>query len=353
AVQGLAGPHGDIAYQYGVLVLALIMVIYGTLGGMRAVAWTDVVQGGVMMLGFLLLYVVLVYQFGPLSAATDRLAASPDPVIMRKVLPPDGDGLREWLSYILMVGMGAALYPQAIQRIYAAGSERVLRRSFAVMVFLPFITVWIAVVAGIYGAAYIPGLEGAGADQVLTRLFRRVQEDSVFGYGLIVILFAAVISAIMSTADSALLSISSMLTKDIYGRFIGRGSTESHLTRLGKIASWCLIGVLIWLAIALKDRASLIDLLDRKFDLLVQLVPAFMLGLRWRGLRAAATLAGLLTGLLLAIGLIVLPLDFVRDGKVWGLHPGLFGLVANLAVAAGGSLLPPGSGKHAAPAPRL
>ena len=46
ALQGLAGPnYGDEAYNYGVIGLALVMLIYGTLGGIRAIAWTDVIQG--------------------------------------------------------------------------------------------------------------------------------------------------------------------------------------------------------------------------------------------------------------------------------------------------------------------
>jgi SSS family solute:Na+ symporter len=337
ALQGLAGPHGDIAYNYGVVVLALIMVIYGTLGGLRAVAWTDVLQGGVLMAGFLLLLGMLYFRFGPLSGATAVILESPDPDVARKVLPPAAPVLREWLSYILLVGIGAALYPQAIQRIYAARSERVLRNSFAVMAFLPFVTAWIAVVAGIYGLAYLPGLSGAESDQMLTRLFREVQEGSLLGYWLVVLLFAAVISAIMSTADSALLSISSMLTKDIYGRFLRPGAGEAQLTRLGKLLSWCLVWFLVWLAIELKERASLIDLLDIKFDLLVQLAPAFMLGIRWQRLAAGPALAGLVAGLAVAIGLNVLPLEFTTGGRIGGIHAGLYGLGVNLLIAMGGS----------------
>ena len=113
-LQGFAGPYGDVAYNYGVLGLTLIMVIYGTLGGIRAIAWTDVLQGGVLMLGFLVLLAILIQQFGPLSAATEAIAASAN---IARVAPPDGDMQRQWLSYILIVGLGGALYPHAIQRI--------------------------------------------------------------------------------------------------------------------------------------------------------------------------------------------------------------------------------------------
>ena len=336
ALQGLAGAYGGIAYNYGVIGLALIMLIYGTLGGIRAVAWTDVIQGGILMLGFLVLLLLLTREFGPLSAATDTVLASP---AAAKIARPSPDMLREWLSYILIVGMGGALYPQAIQRIYATRSRRVLNKSLAVMAFLPFLTAMIAVIAGIYGLAYISGLEGAAADQVLARLLRVIQQHSAIGYALVVVIFAAVLAALMSTADSAMLSISSMFTKDIYGVHIRPSASEPDMTRIGKRCSWVLVGALAMLAIVLKDQASLIGLLDRKFDLLVQLVPAFMLGIHWDGLDGRAVLLGLIAGLTVSLVLAFGPFDFVVGGKVWGFHPGLYGLALNTVVAVVGSLL--------------
>ncbi|MDA1186099.1 MAG: sodium:solute symporter family protein [Acidobacteria bacterium] len=334
-LQGFAGPYGDIAYNYGVLGLTLVMVVYGTMGGIRAVAWTDVLQGGVLMVGFAVLLALLCAEFGPLSEATSTIAASAN---VQRIAPPDADMQRQWLSYILIVGLGGALYPHAIQRIYASRSARVLSRSLAVMVFLPFATALIAVVGGIYALAYIPGLEGAETDQVLSRLLRVIQESSAVGYGLVVLIFSAVLAALMSTADSAMLSISSMFTKDIYAVHLRPDAPEAGLTR--KRCAWFVLGGLAVLAIVLKEQTSLITLLDRKFDLLVQLVPAFMLGIHWSGLKAGPTLAGLVAGLIVALSLAFGPFDAVVAGKAWGFHPGLYGLVVNVALAVVGSLVP-------------
>jgi len=335
ALQGLAGPYGDVAYNYGVVALALIMLVYGTLGGIRAIAWTDVIQGAVLMVGFLMLLVMLVDEFGPLSAATERVLASSDAA---KIARPSGAMLREWASYILIVGMGGALYPHAIQRIYASKSCRTLNRSLAVMAILPFSTALVAVIAGIYGLAYITGLEGAGTDQVLGSLLRVIQANSVLGYGLVVLILSAVLAALMSTADSAMLAISSMFTKDIYGVHIHPGATESDMTRIGKRCSWIVVGALAALAIVLKDQASLIGLLDRKFDLLVQLAPAFMLGIHWLKLESGPVLSGVVAGLAVSLLLAFGPFDFVVAGKVWGIHPGLYGLSVNLGIAVFGSI---------------
>ncbi len=339
AMEGLADTRPDEAYRYGVILLAAIMVTYGTLGGLRAVAWTDAIQGSIMFIGFGIVFLLLFEHYGSLGDATRKILADPSADIARRAHVPDAKRSLEWLSYILIVGLGAALYPQAIQRIYAARSAAVLRRSFAVMAFAPIPTQIMAMAIGIMALAYIPGLEGAASDQVLSRILSDIQRSSTFGYGLVVLLIASILAAMMSTADSALLSISSMLTKDIYGRLIRPDASQAELTRVGKICSWVLIVILVGLAIALKEKASLVTLLDRKFDLLVQMAPAFFVGVRWPGLRSGPVLAGLVVGISIAMTLAFGGFDIVQGGKVYGIHPGLYGLTANSAIALAGSWL--------------
>lgn len=337
AMQGLAQLNADTAYIGGVIVLALIMVIYGTLGGLRAVAWTDAIQGVILALGFGVLLVLLFDRYGPLLDATRVLMERDFSGSTRKALPPSPLRYREWLSYILTAGFAVSLYPQAIQRIYAARSDTALRRSLAVMAFMPLPTMIIALIAGIMAAAYIPGLEGAASDQVFGRVLRDIQEHSSIGYGLVVVLLAAVLAAMMSTADSALLSISSMFTQNIYARFLRPQSTQAHLVRVAKYCSWVTIAALVLVAIALRHHASLVAIMDRKLDLLVQMVPIFMLGVRWAGLAAGPTLAGLCVGLFIALLLPFGGFEFVHNGKIAGFHPGLIALGPNLAIAVGGS----------------
>ncbi len=331
AVEGLSASTDVDVYLWAVIALALIMVVYETLGGLRAVAWTDVLQGVVLMLGFVILAVlVFVYFGGPETSALKIIEKGEG----EKLLPPGWAMTREWFSYIFMVGIGAALYPQAIQRLYAARSPAVLRRSLQVMAFLPLTATLIAVFIGITALAHFPGLEGTAADRVLTVVFREIQSQGSLGYWLVVVLFAAVLAAIMSTADSALLSISSMFSGDLYRR-ARPGADERSLTQVGKVSSWVLIVILVVLAIQLR-HTTLLKLLDRKFDLLVQLSPAFFLGLHWKGLRARPVFAGLVVGLAIALGLA-----FAVGGKPWGIHAGLYGLPVNVAIAVGGSLLLP------------
>jgi SSS family solute:Na+ symporter len=168
-----------------------------------------------------------------------------------------------------------------------------------------------------------------------------VQQSSTIGYWLVVVLFSAILGALMSTADSCMLTISSMTTKDLYLRFINPKATESQLTFMGKWLSWLVVGILAGLAIylnSLSSKPTLVKLLDLKFDMLVQLAPGFMLGMHWKRLHGRAVFWGLIAGLCVTFGLY---------GNEWiqstGFHQGLYGLLVNLIVAIGLSLILPSS----------
>ena len=328
AMRGFVPAHPDEAYVWGVVMLAAIIVIYETLGGFRAVAWTDAIQGSVLMVGFTALLLMVFREFGSLSDATHWLSREKPEM----TAPPTAIGACHWTSWVLLVGIGGALYPQAIQRIYAARSPATLRKSLAVMVFLPLVTTLIAVIFGIMAAANIPSSQ-AQADEVLTVVCHQIQQQGLFGRILVAVLFAAVLAALMSTADSVLLSVSSMVTKDLYAPLARGKADERQLMRVGKYCSWILIATATILAIRWKDT-DLVTLLNRKFDLLVQLAPAFYLGLHWPQLKLKPTLVGVLVGLAVSTSLTA-----SGHGQVMGIHAGLLGLLVNAAIAVGGSRL--------------
>jgi len=328
AMRGFVPAHPDEAYVWGVVMLAAIIVIYETLGGFRAVAWTDAIQGSVLMVGFTALLLMVFREFGSLSDATHWLSREKPEM----TAPPTAIGACHWTSWVLLVGIGGALYPQAIQRIYAARSPATLRKSLAVMVFLPLVTTLIAVIFGIMAAANIPSSQ-AQADEVLTVVCHQIQQQGLFGRILVAVLFAAVLAALMSTADSVLLSVSSMVTKDLYAPLTRGKADERQLMRVGRYCSWILIAAATILAIRWKDT-DLVTLLNRKFDLLVQLAPAFYLGLHWPQLKLIPTLVGVLVGL--AVSVI---LTASGHGQMMGIHAGLWGLLANAVIAVGGSRL--------------
>jgi Na+/proline symporter len=162
-------------------------------------------------------------------------------------------------------------------------------------------------------------------------LLRDWATQSLVSYGLSVLVLAGALAAIMSTADSVLLSLSSILAKDFLGKTIFRNAPEARLTQAGKILSWGITGFLAWLATS--PRITLWGLIELKFELLIQVAPAIILGVIWPRLSAKPTLVGLVVGTAVAG-------TFAFSGveEVAGIQAGLLALGLNLGIAVGLSL---------------
>ena len=132
--EGLSG--GAVPYWVGVVLLTLVVIVYETVGGMRAVAWTDCIQGIMLLLGLAGLLLAVVPTPTHLTELTMAVAAEAP----EKVAVPAWGVSRNWLSTLLLIGFSGAVYPHAIQRIYAARDAATLKRAFSVMVFLPLVT---------------------------------------------------------------------------------------------------------------------------------------------------------------------------------------------------------------------
>ena len=207
------------------------------------------------------------------------------------------------------------------------------------MAFMPIPTMIIIFITGIMALAYLPGLEGAATDQIFGRVLKEIQLYSLFGYVLTTIIISAVLAAMMSTADSALLSISSMITKDLYSRKLFPNAKEEQLTMVGKYFSWVFLFLLVIVAIILQKNVSLVSLMDRKLDLLIQLSPAFILGIRWKKLLSWPVFIGIVIGVFISLILAFGNWDFVVRGKIWGFHPGIIGVIPNLIIAVCGTYI--------------
>ena len=315
--EGLSG--GAVPYWVGVVLLTLVVIVYETVGGMRAVAWTDCVQGIMLLVGLAGLLLAVV----PTPAHLADLTASVAAAAPEKVAVPSWDVSRNWFSTLLLIGFSGAVYPHAIQRIYAARDAATLKRAFGVMAFLPLVTTGVMFLVGILAIRELPA--GGDADQVMPALLTAWSTRSVLLYLLCVVVITAVVAAVMSTADSVLLSLSSILAKDVFGTTLLAGASEERLTRAGKRLSWGVVGVLV--VIALSPRVTLWGLTEIKMEILAQVAPLFVLGVTWRRLTTAAAFAGMLAGCATYAGLLL-----AGRPEVWNVHAGIVGLGVNVIV---------------------
>ena len=209
------------------------------------------------------------------------------------------------------------------------------------MSFMPLGTTFLAFLIGFIALSRFPGLSELESDKVTIYVLGEFVHRSAFTYWLVVFVFTAVLAAIMSTADSALLSMGSMFTKDIYMNYLNRQASAKEALIVGKTFSWGVMAFLVAMAwVSLQTQSSIWLLIKLKLEFMVQLSPVFMLGVYWRRMSARAALVGMLLGTLVTLviwcGVMA---DLWTTRSPWGISAGVWGLMLNYAVCVVGSSL--------------
>lgn len=316
-VESITG--GRINFVWGIIILAVVMLIYEMLGGMRAVAWTDALQGFLLLFGCIAIFIIFLNAQGGLTLLVQKLRQqSPDFWV-----PPDSSIKLKAASLIAVFYFGISMYPQAIQRIYAASSVATLKRSFQLMVFMPLFTTLPIVLMGIFGRVQYPSLSKLDSENITLRILTDLTSQGVFANFVILLFICAMVAAIMSTVDSALLSLTSIFTKDFYKKKHPQASDKMLLS----MSKWVSLGIMalgVWAAISLPS--TIWKLIEIKLEVLMQLSPAFMIGLASERLKETGVFYGALIGVVLVLVWQLLSLPEC------GIHPGVIGLGVNLVV---------------------
>ena len=318
---------GAVPYRLVVVTGAVVVLGYQLLGGMRAAAWTDVLQGALILVGLVLIAGLIWREVGspPQVVRTIQLLR-PD-----LITTPDLETSLIWISNLLLIGLGTPLYPQAIQRVYAARRLRDLRRTLAVSAVIPIGTVTVVIFIGAAGIALFPHLDRLAADQVTFRVVSYLVESSAFAYYPALLVALAVAAAIMSTADSCLLSLTSILTEDVLRARRPLEVRRAEWPR-GMIATVMVLSAAVAALVAMRPLTTLWGLLIVKFEVLVQLSPAFVLGtLHDRGDGDAFAVSEILAGIAAGLSVtLVLYLSGYRS--LYGLNAGTVGVAVNYTV---------------------
>ena len=266
------------------LAVVVVALFYTSLGGMRATAWTNVFQG-FLFLGFLVAAFFLVARsLGGFSGAMEG-ARAVDPDLLRL----DGTWLyepRRWASWGIVISTTVIAFPHMLARLMAAADDRSMR---AVCRLYPpaLFALWVpAVLLGVWGRGAFPDL--ANADGVFQAM-AETHLPAVLGS----VAFLAVLAAVMSTLDAQILTLSSMLVRDVIDPFAGRMSARAEVAA-GRLFTLAVAALVYVLSIAWGDSVFAIS--RKAFEGYTVLVPTLFLGVRWSGLTAAGAAASLATG---------------------------------------------------------
>lgn len=320
---------GRYSFATGVIYCFTVMLTYVLLGGWRGVVWAEVLQGALLWVAIVVAAVVLVHSEGGLAVVVQQaVAATPEKI----VAPASWETLtRSYFLLALVFGLGGSMYPQIVQSVYAARSERDLRYGLAMMAPNYFIVMLCVVLIGLVGIVRLPDLTTIEADQVLALLLARRAET---WYWLTILVFLGAAAAIMSTAAGVLLTLSSMVTHDLYRQFMRPQASEREIAVAGRVFTAVILCVVT--ALSLRPITTLWNLTIIKFEFLMQLYVPLILGLYW--VRFSRTAA--LTGLVVGTGSVAVMM-FSGWSHIGILDAGVCGALANVVVSVGVALLAP------------
>lgn len=329
AVQVLS--DGEVGFELATAGILVITLAYTSLGGMKATMWTNVFQGAVFLGFSLLAFALIADELGGLSGVMQQIQSDSPQLFEQPSAGPFAPGA--WASWALAIALTVIAFPHMMVRIFAAKDVAALKNACR---YYPgaMVLLWIpAVLFGIWATVEHPGLVGKASDAVFPMLVLDHLGPLLEGLAL-----ASILAAVMSTLDAQMLTLSSMLTRDV----LPAGLNDRTQIRFGRVFLFALAGVTWWIVV--QQPASIFKLATLSFSGYVTLVPTLYLGLRWRRF----TVWGATTSVLLGNGVLVL--SFAGLIPQLGLLPVAWGFGAAIVGAIAGSLLSKPSNLEAAEA---
>ena len=226
----------DLNYAWGVAVGSTIIIAYTLVGGFKAVAWTDLIQGILMLLGLIILPVISIKAGGGWDAISANLMAQ-DPGLLSP-WGPEGKSTLAIIGVISSLAIGVPFMgvPQLMVRFMSARSEKSLVPAMSISVLVIFLFDVGAVLTGMAGRALFPNLEDP--ESILPVMSNAMLPEWMAG-----IMMVVVLAAIMSTVDSLLILASSTVVRDYMQKIRGSSLSEKALANRGKLLT-LIIGVI-------------------------------------------------------------------------------------------------------------
>ncbi|MEM2838763.1 MAG: sodium:solute symporter family protein [Thermoplasmata archaeon] len=281
--------EGEIPFEIGAAIVTLVITVYLMLGGMLSDVLTDFMQGVMMLIGGLAGVGFVALALGGFQQANDAVYLLKPELFSL----PGGQGyitLQIWISYLILWTFCDPMFPHLFQRFYIAKSESAIRFTMVAYPVITMILFLLPVLIGVWGNLDFPGLVGKAPDNILPMMVQKYAPEWVFGF-----VMGAGFAALMSTADSQLLVLSSMLTKDVCSRIWKQRATSEKEVMAGRLI--ILVLALVSLAIALTSFVSIFDMLTRTtFTGLAIMFPAAVAVLYWKKSTAAGCIASIIVG---------------------------------------------------------
>ncbi|MEE3428298.1 MAG: sodium/proline symporter PutP [Ruminococcus sp.] len=324
-------------YLIGLIIAAVVILVYTLLGGFKAVCTTDLIQGMLMLVAILtvpiIAYAIIsgnggfdanLAKHGVTNAASfvNPFTVNDQPIPFSNVI----SGLAWGLGYFGM--------PHILVRFMAVKSEKEIKKSGTIAIIWVSLAFVASFFIGILGRAFVTSnLTDATSETVLIRMIQQIFTDNFVLIFIGGIFLCGILAAIMSTADSQLLVTASAISEDMYKGAIKKDASEKNALMIGRVA--VIVIAVIAFAIAIDPNSSIMGLVsDAWAGFGAAFGPVVLLALFWKRSNAAGAMAGMISGALTVIVWDYIPMISTADGlSTIGNATGLYSLAVGFPVA--------------------
>ncbi len=323
----------NIPYEYCVVIMSILTAVYVILGGYKATAMNDFIQGIIMLFGIVAVIAAVLNAQGGLTQAVERLAALPADGStvsgsggFTDLFGPDPWGL---LGVIVLTSLGTMGLPQMVGKFYSITDEAAIKRGTVISTIFAFIVAGGCYFLGGFGRLYDPVIGANGKiafDSIVPAMLVTLPDV------LIALVVLLVLSASMSTLASLVLTSSSTMTLDLIYRDkkslpgeVEEGAIDDVVAEKIERRKVVVMRVLIMffiaisLLIALNPPTFIAQLMGISWGALAgAFLAPFMLGLYWRGVTAASVWACFIWGVGLTVVNMLLgnPINPINCGAI-------------------------------------
>ena len=308
---------GYMTLNLSMFLVAAAVLTYLLLGGMRGAAWVNTFQTTIFMVGSIAIFAVIANALGGPAEATARVMEESPELITRGKM-----SMRQFFSYGIIVAFSPIVFPQLFMRLLTGRDPKTLKK---IMCFYPvpsLVMMFLMATLGMWGSTAIPGLQGAESDAVLPMLLTEYTPIWMMG-----ILGAAAFAAMMSTMDSQLLSVTTMITRDFISRSGLRDASDATMVRISRILVFTL--AILALVLALFSPAGIITIIEFALGGFACLLAPVVGALYWRRCTHQAAIWSIITSQICMIGLET---GWLPESLKFGFLSGLPAIVVSIVV---------------------
>lgn len=315
------------------VIAAVIVFTYITLGGLSAAIYNEVLQFFVIVAALLPLTVIGLHRVGGWGGLKEKIAAAvPLAEPGSDAAAPAAQQLHSWpgqllsgfdnpalsaasivlgLGFVLSFGYWTTNFVE-VQRAMASDSIAAAQKTPIIGTFVKMFIPFIVIIPGMVAAVLVPEISGMKAtanytgdvkyNQALLFLMRDILPNGLLGLAI-----TGLLAAFMAGMAANISAFNTVWTVDLYERYLKPDASDEQYLRMGKIATGFATIVAIFTALIAGSFSNLMDYLQQLFSMFnAPLFATFIVGMFWKKATPAAGWAGLASGTLGALFINIL-----------------------------------------------